>query len=193
MKKYLVFAFLLAFLIPFYKVEAVFTTVPTSYNLSINLSADQNTVTYPATGTTSYQKEFCGPEEIFSYPISGYYGGTVVVAPYSLSSGTASVSGLSQTISTADMNKTAGRAGTPCDDGSRRIEGSVIDSGAAETFSITKSLDVSSLLNGSYSLSVNLCSSDGTCVPKTAPFSINNRPFTVTATPKANNVINTGG
>ena len=172
-KKLLIFVFLFAFLIPFYKAEAA-TTIAPSFTLNTpTYSSATQTVSYTVTGSQSgHTKDFCGAEVPFDQMGSGYYGGWTITNPYLMSGGTASVVSTSVSGTPSISQTSAGINGPLCDDPIRSTEGSVIDGGSPGNFNASGSLNVSSLSPGTYTLSLNLCAFGTTCSTQTKTFTI---------------------
>lgn len=136
------------------------------------LSADHNTLNFVARGGSQgagFLQENCGE----NIPGPSYVGGPRVYLPYVMQGGSFTASSVSGSISSGEIIMTdAGRAGVVCNDPSRS-NGSIIDSGVAGSYSVSKSANVSSLSNGTYTLSVILCATSGKCTTDTEPFTIN--------------------
>lgn len=171
----------------FNKAQAI-TQAPEFSVTSFNLSTDQNTITFTVAGNSGDVYSSCGSDINWDTFGNGYVGGPTITIPYLMSSGTISAGSASGSISSAEIIRlTDGQSGTPCDSSlrySQAQEGNVIP-GTPGTFSVNnKTLNVSSLVNGSYTLSVSLCATTGICDVATRAFVINNRvtPFNVTAT-----------
>ncbi|MFA5840874.1 MAG: CARDB domain-containing protein [Candidatus Paceibacterota bacterium] len=171
------------------KVLAVGSVWVPAFTLSTNLSVDQNTLTYSTNGTRSGAfRENCGEFTPFywdaGYNWGGYIGGPYVATPYLMDSGTASVltTAVTGNIALSDITQTsAGREGDAnCDDPRRYSfydSDPPIDNGTPGTFTtVSKSLNISSLPNGTYTLSVSMCASGPNTDCGTATKS-----FTVTA------------
>ena len=166
------------------------------FGVTATLSPDQKTLTYNTSSSNraGESTQNCGPySPFYTAPDGqdyGYIGGKSVMEPYLMGGGTASVLGtnISGTILSTDITQlTPGTAGTACNDPSRYVYGSKVDIGQAGTFTTAaKTLDVSSLPTGSYTLSVTICTSGtvatqtNACGTKTYPFTISSRLPTAT-------------
>jgi hypothetical protein len=184
-----VFSFLTFFGI-FNKAQAI-TQAPEFSVTSFNLSTDQNTITFTVAGNSGDAYSSCGSDINWDTFGNGYVGGPTITIPYVMSSGTISAGSASGSISSAEIIKlTDGQSGTPCDSSLRysQAQESNVIPGTPGTFSVNnKTLNVSSLANGSYTLSVSLCATTGICDVATRAFVINNRVAGVTVTAKAVN------
>ncbi|MFA5932162.1 MAG: hypothetical protein WC793_02185 [Candidatus Paceibacterota bacterium] len=175
-----------------------------SFTVNYNLSGDQNTMTYSTVGTRSGSiRVNCGAFTPFwydntsGYNWGGYIGGYYVDTPYLMDNGTASVvsTSVSGSISSGEIiQQTPGRAGDALCNDSRRYSyydsDPPIDNGTQGTFiTVSKSLNVSSLPSGTYTLSVTLCaentstSGSPNCGVRTQSFTISRAatPYTVSA------------
>lgn len=128
---------------------------------SFSLDSAQNQLTVTAAGGSGYFQYFqatCpeGP------------GGPFITGPYVMDEpGSMSISTVSATVSTGEITETdPGVAGSVCG-----------DIGSRGAFSVTKTLNVSSLANGTYPLSVTLCSVPGKCFTRTVDVTINRPPI----------------
>ncbi len=182
--RFLLLIFVLSFLSLFgFSSQAQALTMAPDFSVtSFTLSADQNTITFTADGNSGYLYSSCGADVLEPH----YEGGPYTYTPYAMSSGTISAGSVSGTISSGEIAKlTNGQTGTPCDDPARSSPTGNVVPGTPGTFTVTnKTLNVSSLANGSYTLSVSLCATAGVCSVATRAFTINNRvtSFNVTAT-----------
>src|SRR5688572_13165763 len=103
MKKILIAIFLLAFFVPVYSAKAA--AANPLFSLSTSMSSDNNTLTYTASGTSGQDRENCGAEVPFDDATgTGYHGGFRVAVPYMMSSGTASISSVSESLSSGVLN-----------------------------------------------------------------------------------------
>jgi hypothetical protein len=186
--RFLLLVFVFSFLTLFgfsSKAQADITQAPDFSVTSFSLSPDQNTITFIVAGDSGDTYSSCGSDINWDTFGNGYVGGPTITTPYIVSNGTISAGSASGTISAGEITKLSnGQMGTACDSSfrySQSLEGNVTP-GTPGTFTVNnKTLNVSSLTNGSYTLSVSLCATAGTCSIATKAFTIN-RGYTVNAT-----------
>jgi hypothetical protein len=147
------------------QVLAAPTTLPPGVNLGYNLSADQNTLTITSTDMSGsiMNDAYCpdlGNTDIY------------IADPYELDHGSATIGSLSWNIPTGDfVQVNPGSTEVAC----------AGDEGFQGTYSLNKSFNVSSLSNGTYTLTLTVCStSTGSyCTSDTASVVINRTTPTV--------------
>lgn len=132
---------------------------PPVFSISDSLDSGHNTLTVTAGGPSGYfQQQGANCEGAYD-PAE-----TWITAPYEMSQSSMTIGGITETVTTGEITQTdAGQAGQAC-----------VSFGGQGSFTTTQNIDVSSLSNGTYTLSVTMCGfSSSVCRTVTDSVTIN--------------------